>query len=92
MVPCIQETQTPNLAQHSGVRLPYSKQEFWSSKGWTPSQHDRFIHIAACASNEQAYEDPHPTDACGRLTSALVKIMDEVQNENKKISYDILSR
>ena len=92
MVPCIQENQPPNPAQHSGVRLPYPKQEFWTLKGWTPSQHDRFIHIAASASNEQAFEDQHPTDPCGRLTSALVKIMDEVQKENKKISYDILSR
>ena len=70
----------------------FSGRLYRSLEGWTPSQHDRFIHIAACTYNEQAFEDQHPTNPCSRLTSALVKIMDEVQKENKKINYDILSR
>ena len=58
------------------------------AQGWKPSQHDKFIHIAASATNQKAFE----VMGKGCLTLALVEAIDEARQENKKISYSILKR
>ena len=54
-------------------------------------QEDKFIHIAACNANEQAFEWPDSrTDKIyGSLTSALVEVIDGIQ-PGERISYGIL--
>ena len=92
-----QETQPPNPMDQQ-ILLDFPVQEFWTpmlkSQGWRPSQHDKFISIAASAANERGYEtlDPNTGLICGCLTSVLVEVIDEVLDENKKISYNVLKR
>lgn len=90
-----QETQPPSPMDQQ-ILLDFPVQEFWTpmlkSQGWRPSQHDKFISIAASAANERGYEtlDPNTGLICGCLTSVLVEVIDEVPDENKKISYNVL--
>ena len=92
-----QETQPPSpMHQYSHLQNPV--QEFWtpvlSSQGWTPSHHDKFISIAASSSIESAYETGKTVTGVtyGRLTFALVEVIDEAQKAGKRISYNILKR
>ena len=54
-------------------------------------QNDKFIHIAACGTNEKAYEwyDSEERKIYGSLTSALVKVIDGI-NPGERISYRTL--
>lgn len=87
----VQDTQPPNLL-YPTIVLHHPVQEFWTpklkSQGWSPMQNDKFIHIAACSTNEKAYEWPDPISGktYGALTSALVEIIDEIKPD-EKISY-----
>lgn len=90
----VQETQPPNLL-YPTIPLPYPVQEFWTSKlkseGWSPMQNDKFIHIAACSTNERAYEwyDSKTGKIYGCLTSALVEVIDGIK-PGERISYRTL--
>lgn len=88
----VQDTQPPNLF-YPTMQLHHPVQEFWTpklkSQGWSPMQNDKFIHIAACGTNEKAYEweDSEETHKIyGSLTSALVEIINGV-NPGERISY-----
>lgn len=91
----VQDTQPPDLL-YPTVLLHHPVPEFWTpmlkSQGWSPLQKDKFIHIAACATDERAYEwhDPKTNKIYGRLTSALVEVIDELSPEGKRISYNTL--
>lgn len=91
----VQDTQPPNLL-YPTVLPHYPIPEFWTpmlkSQGWSPMQNDKFIHIAACATNERAYEweDPQTKKIYGSLTSVLVEVIDEHPPGNKRISYNDL--
>lgn len=90
----IQDTQPPNPL-YPTILPHHPIQEFWTpmlkSQGWSPLQNDKFIHIAACATNERAYEwqDPDTNQIYGSLTSALVQVIDALQ-PGEKISYNTL--
>lgn len=95
MEQCQQETQCPD-PMHSYSQLNYPVQEFWTPV-WSAldsPQSDRLISIAASSSVEQAWEfqDPETNKWYGRLTYALVEVIDEMQNAGKKMSYNMLKR
>jgi len=54
-------------------------------------QEDKFIHIAACSTNEKAYErcDSKTDKIYGSLTSALVEVIDGIE-PGERISYHTL--
>ncbi|XP_078353455.1 uncharacterized protein LOC144638138 [Oculina patagonica] len=91
----VQDTQPPN-PMYPIVLLHHPVPEFWTpmlkSQGWSPTQNDKFIHIAACGTTERAYEwlDPETNKIYGHLTSALVEVIDALRPEDKKISYNAL--
>lgn len=90
----VQDTQPPNLL-YPTIPLHYPIQEFWTpklqSQGWSPMQEDKFIHIAACSTNEKAYErcDSKTDKIYGSLTSALVEVIDGIE-PGERISYHTL--
>ena len=95
MEQCQQETQCPD-PMHSYSQLNYPVQEFWTPV-WSAldsPQHDRLINIAASSSVEKAWEfhDSETNKWYGRLTYALVEVIDEMQKAGKKMSYNMLKR
>lgn len=95
MEQCQQETHCPD-PMHSYSQLNYPVQEFWTPV-WSAldsPQSDRLISIAASSSVEEAWEfqDPETNKWYGRLTYALVEVIDEMQNAGKKMSYNMLKR
>ena len=90
----VQDSQPPNLL-YPTIQLHHPVQEFWTpklkSQGWSPMQNDNFIHIAACGTNEKAYEwkDPNTGKIYGSLTSALVEVIDGIRPD-EPISYRTL--
>lgn len=95
MEQCQQETQNPD-PMHSYSQLNYPVPEFWTPV-WSAldsPQSDRLVSIAASSSVEEAceFKDPETNKWYGRLTYALVGVIDEMQNAGKKMSYNMLKR